>query len=108
MTVSEHETQTRVDALDVVLALIVGAGALCLYLATRQTNLYGDGWRMGDDYYYQPESLWIHVLYFMVARWIPAAWVQAPTDPLFLVSAIGGALGVGCCYALARASPAGT
>lgn len=87
------------------IALLLSLALAGLYGATLQERQFGDGSPITRNFLdtLGTGGLWTHVLYFPVARWL-LEWVRPdnPVRALELVSVLGGALGGGGAFLVAR------
>jgi len=88
-------------ARDALAACALAAFAFALYLGHRQEWLLQDGAGLVVGLLYREPAYWMHVAILPLARaLLPLCPAEDPSLALSLVSAAGGALGLGACYAL--------
>ncbi|MEM7307212.1 MAG: hypothetical protein AAF682_11110 [Planctomycetota bacterium] len=99
----QASTSDRLSQRDVALTLLLGLAAFALYRVTTQERLANDGPQLASVFVLVPDSVHWQVLYLPLARLLGRlADFGDPFGPLRLLGALGGGVGVGASYLLAR------
>ncbi len=99
----DDATGDRLERRDSLVALGLFVGFALLYRLTAQERFANDGPQLATVFVQVPDAIHWQVLYLPLARLLShlVAWGD-PFEPLRVLNALGGGVGVAACYLLAR------